>query len=331
MKKILVIRFSSIGDIVLTTPVIRALKTQTKGEIHILTKEKYTSLFSSNPFVDKIHFFSEKLKEVIEPLKKENFDYVVDLHKNIRSYRIKQALKKPSGTFPKVNIQKWMMVRFKINKLPEEHIVDRYFQAVKALHVENDGKGLDYFIPEKDFVDLNDYPLLKPNQYIAFAIGARHATKILPPEKAAAIINKLKFPVVLLGSKEDETAAEKIKALCSHEKILNACGRLNLHQSASIIRQAGLVISHDTGLMHIAAAFKKPIISIWGNTIPEFGMYPYEPGEKNKVVLSEVKGLKCRPCSKIGYDKCPKHHFRCMMDQDETFIAHEAERLLPHK
>ncbi len=328
LKKILVIRFSSIGDIVLTTPVIRALKTQITGEIHVLTKEKYKFLFFANPYVDKVHAFGENLSEVIPSLQSENFDFVVDLHKNLRSFRIKKALNKPSASFPKVNIQKWIMVRFKINKLPDNHIVDRYFEAVRPLGVENDGKGLDYFIPEKDFVDLNDYPLLKAKRYIAFAIGGQHATKILPPEKAAAVINRLKAPVVLLGGKEDEKAAQKIKALCLHDKILNACGKLNLHQSASIIRQAGLVISHDTGLMHIAAAFKKPIISIWGNTIPEFGMYPYEPGEEDKVVLSEVKGLRCRPCSKIGYDKCPKGHFRCMLNQDEDFIAAEAERLL---
>ena len=328
MKKILVIRFSSIGDIVLTTPVIRALKTQLNCELHVLTKEKYRILFTASPYVNKIHTFHEKLDEIIPDLRKEDFDFVVDLHKNLRSLRVKRALKKPTATFSKANPEKWLIVNFKINRLPKEHIVDRYFQAVKPLDVKNDGKGLDYFIPEKDFVDLTDYPLLKRNKFIAFAIGGQHYTKILPAAKAAAVINRLEHPVVLLGGKEDDKTAEEIKTLCTHEKILNACGRLNLHQSASLIRQAGLVISNDTGLMHIAAAFRKPVISIWGNTIPEFGMYPYEPGEEHKVVISQVDNLKCRPCSKIGHDKCPKKHFRCMMDQDEDFIVHEAERLL---
>ncbi len=328
LKKVLIIRFSSIGDIVLTTPVIRALKTQAGYEVHFLTKEKYKPIFSENPYVDKVHVLQDKLEKVITRLKEENFDFIVDLHKNIRSLRVKKALKKPSASFPKVNTQKWLMVRFKWNLLPEKHIVDRYFEAVEKIGVKNDQKGLDYFIPDKDYVDLREYPLLKTKKYIAFVIGGQHATKIFPPEKAAAVIEKLDHPFVLLGGKEDRERGEKIKALSKNEKILNACGKLNLNQSASLVRQAGVVITNDTGLMHIAAAFKKPIISIWGNTIPAFGMYPYEPGEKNKVVMAEVNGLKCRPCSKLGFNKCPKGHFQCMLKQDENFIVYEAKRLL---
>ncbi len=331
MKKILVIRFSSIGDIVLTTPVIRGLKSQINSEVHFLTKEKYKSLFAASPYVDKVHTLGEKLDEVLDLLKKENFDFVVDLHKNIRSFRVKQALKKPSATFSKANTQKWLMVNFKIDRLPKMHIVDRYFEAVAPLGVKNDGKGLDYFIPEKDYVDLENYPLLKKQKYIAFAIGGQHFTKIFPSEKVASVINRISLPVVLLGGTEDAAKGEEIKQLSEHERILNACGKLNLHQSASLIRQSALVISNDTGLMHIAAAFEKPVISIWGNTIPAFGMYPYEPGEEHKVVMAQVSGLKCRPCSKIGYDKCPKGHFRCMTEQDEDFIVSEAERLLAIK
>lgn len=328
MKKILLIRFSSIGDIVLTTPVIRALKTQLNCQIHILTKETYRSIFDTSPYVDLVHAFREKLDEVIPQLRREDFDFIVDLHKNLRSLQIKRALKKPSASFPKVNIEKWLMVNFKINRLPQQHIVDRYFQAVESLGVKNDGKGLDYFIPEKNYADLNDYPLLKKKPFVAFAVGGKHYTKIFPAQKSAAIISRLQHPVVLLGGKEDRETAEQIKELCSHDRVMNACGRLNLHQSSSLIRQAALVITNDTGLMHIAAAFKKPVIGIWGNTIPEFGMYPYEPGEEYKVVIAQVENLKCRPCSKIGYKKCPKGHFKCMMNQDEDFIVQEAQRLL---
>ncbi len=328
LKKILVIRFSSIGDIVLATPIIRTLKTQTNCQLHVLTKEKYRMLFATSPYVDQIHSFREKLSEVIPNLRDKNFDYIVDLQKNLRSYQIKRALKVPSASFPKANPEKWLMVNLKINRLPKMHIVDRYFQAVQSLGVKNDGKGLDYFIPEKDFVDLNDYPLLKKKPFIAFVLGGQYYTKLFPVQKAIAVINRLQQPVVLLGGKEESEAAEQIKALCMHDSILNACGQINLHQSSSLIRQSSLVITNDTGLMHIAAAFKKPVISIWGNTIPEFGMYPYEPDEDQKIVKVQVEGLKCRPCSKIGYKKCPKGHFKCMGDQDEEFIVREAERLL---
>ncbi len=328
LKKILVIRFSSIGDIILTTPVIRSLKTQINCELHILTKEKYSMLFATSPYVDQMHTFRDKLDEIIPDLRMENFDFVVDLHKNLRSFQIKRVLKVPSASFSKANREKWLLVNLKINRLPKVHIVDRYFQAVQSLGVKNDGKGLDYFIPEKDFIDLNEYPLLKKKPFIAFAIGGMHYTKLFPVQKVVAVIDGLKQPVVLLGGNEDRATAEHIKELCSHDGIMNACGQLNLHQSASLLRQSALVITNDTGLMHIAAAFEKPVISIWGNTIPEFGMYPYEPGEEQKVVIAQVENLKCRPCSKIGFKKCPKGHFKCMMNQDEDFIIREANRLL---
>lgn len=328
MKKILVIRFSSIGDIILTTPLIRALKTQINCQLHVLTKEKYSLLFATSPYVDQIHTFHNKLNEIIPDLRTEGFDFVVDLHKNLRSFQVKRALKVASASFPKANPEKWLMVNLKINRLPKKHIVDRYFQAVISLGVKNDGKGLDYFIPEKDFIDLNEYPLLKKKPFVAFAIGGRHYTKLFPVQKVVAVIDQLQQPVVLLGGNEDRETAEQIKGLCTHDGVMNACGQLNLHQSASLVRQSALVITNDTGLMHIAAAFKKPIISIWGNTIPEFGMYPYEPDEEQKVVMVQVKDLKCRPCSKIGFKKCPKGHFKCMMNQDENFIVREAKRLL---
>jgi ADP-heptose:LPS heptosyltransferase len=145
-------------------------------------------------------------------------------------------------------------------------------------------------------------------------IGAKHFTKQLPDEKIISICRKLNQPIILLGGKEDvERAAIIEKAVGPN--IYVACGKYNLNQSASIVKQAQKIISHDTGLMHIASAFKKDIISVWGNTIPAFGFSPYLPGENSKII--EVLDLSCRPCSKIGYDHCPKRHFKCMKDIDE--------------
>jgi ADP-heptose:LPS heptosyltransferase len=115
----------------------------------------------------------------------------------------------------------------------------------------------------------------------------------------------------LLGGKEDAAIAEQVYQLHKNNTI-NLCGKLNLNQSASIIQQSHKVITSDTGLMHIAAAYKKDIISLWGNTIPEFGMGPYFAGKNSQIL--EVKNLSCRPCSKLGYKKCPKGHFKCMND-----------------
>ncbi len=316
MKKILIIRFSSIGDIVLTTPVIRCLKEQLPGvEVHYLTKKAFKGILEPNPHLSKVHIIEKEVKEVVIELKKENFDFVIDLHNNIRSAQVKIALGKPSPTFKKLNFKKWLLVNFKINKMPVEHIVDRYMQTVQLLGVKNDLKGLDYFIPQKDEVETNTLPSSHQSGYIGFVIGAKHATKQLPTEKIINICKKLNAPIVLIGGKEDAERGKLIEDAVG-ANIYNACGKYNLNQSASIVKQASKIITHDTGLMHIAAAFKKDITSVWGNTVPAFGFTPYLPGNNSKIV--EVKNLPCRPCSKIGYEKCPEGHFKCMLMIDEN-------------
>ena len=152
-------------------------------------------------------------------------------------------------------------------------------------------------------------------------IGGKHNTKIFPIEKVIEVCKQLNKPVYLLGGKQDFLRGEAIWAACG-DRVYNACGQYSLNQSASLVRQAEAVLSNDTGLMHIAAAFRKKIVSVWGNTIPEFGMYPYLPGMNSRSsYMAEVKGLSCRPCSKLGYKSCPKKHFRCMTDIDTQKIS----------
>ncbi|MBC8319867.1 MAG: glycosyltransferase family 9 protein [Bacteroidetes bacterium] len=328
MKKILLIRTSSIGDIVLTTPVVRAIKQQTDYELHVLTKKQYSGIYHANSHVDKVHSFSKNITECLTGLKNEKFDIIIDLQKNLRSYQLKRKLKIKSYSFPKLNIEKWLLVNLNINKLPDEHIVDRYFKAVESLGITNDGKGLEYFIPSRDeVVPENIDPRLKDG-YISFVIGGRHQTKILPSEKAALIIAKIKMPVVLLGGTDDKERGEEILKLAPNSDIFNTCGALSINQSASVVKQSDVIITNDTGLMHIAAALNKPIVSIWGNTVPEFGMYPYMPENMSSYFISEVEGLRCRPCSKLGYQKCPKKHFKCMMDQDVDAIKESVKKFL---
>lgn len=317
--KFLIIRFSSIGDIVLTTPVIRCLKQQIEGaEIHFATKKQFASVVANNPYVDKVHILDGKLDELIEKLKQEEFHYIIDLHHNLRSLFVKKKLDAISFSFNKINIRKWLMVTLKINYLPNKHIVDRYMDTCKLFDVTNDNKGLDFFIDPANEVPIQSLPQQFQSGYIALVIGAKHATKQMPDEKIAQLCSKLNKPVILLGGPDDKNKADNIIKAAGNATILNTCGNYNLQQSASLVKQAKVVISHDTGLMHIAAAFKKKIISIWGNTVPEFGMYPYLPG--NDSAIFEVK-LRCRPCTKIGFQKCPKGHFKCMNLLDLNAIA----------
>lgn len=321
-KKILVIRFSSIGDIVLTSPVVRVLKEQLKAEIHFLTKAVYADILRANPNIDHVFAIKKKLTEVLPTLQANAYDYVIDLHKNLRSLQVKFKLSAATASFEKLNFEKWLLTNLKINKLPEVHIVDRYLKTIAFLGVQNDGKGLDYFIPPEEEVSIE--PLIGHSKpYLAFAIGAAHATKRLTPTQIRKICQGLDIPMVLLGGPGDQSIGEV--AARDLPQVVNQCGQLTIHQSASVLRQAQLVLTHDTGMMHIAAAFQKPILSVWGNTVPAFGMYPYyEKGIDQKETF-EVEGLSCRPCSKIGYANCPKGHFKCMEDQD---LAEIQKRIL---
>lgn len=322
MPKILIIRFSSIGDIVLTTPVVRCIRQQVAdAEVHFLTKEQYAMIMEQNPHISKTYAIKKRIREVLPALKKERYDFIVDLHHNLRTFGVKYTLCRPWSSFPKLNLQKWLLVRFKINTLPEKHLVDRYFQATRRLGVTNDRKGLEYFIPDSEGVAPDQLPKSHRTGYIALVIGARHQTKIMPFDKIAALCRALSSPVILLGGNEDHDRGEKITRMAG-PAVYNACGRYSLHQSASVIARASLVITHDTGLMHVAAAFRKRIISVWGNTVPAFGMFPYLPdGSGHLSSIVEVGGLKCRPCSKLGFTACPKKHFRCMNDIDEAEIV----------
>lgn len=333
-KKFLIIRFSSIGDIVLTTTVIRCLKNQyPEAEIHYLTKQAFKNIIAPNPYVNKVFTLSFSMELLMHELQTENYDYIIDLHNNLRSWRIKKHLRVKSFSFSKLNIEKWIFTNFKINLLPKVHIVDRYLNTLEKIDVKNDGEGLDYFLDIKDHVLTNDIPLSHRAGYIGMVIGAAHATKKLPVEKLRKLCELIKHPIILLGGKEDKASGDSI-AFSDPTKIYNASGKFSINESADLVRKSKLIITHDTGLMHIAAAFKKPIISIWGNTVPEFGMYPYfgekhlKKNEMKAFEIIETKNLSCRPCSKIGYKKCPKTHFKCMEHISEDQIVEKITEYL---
>lgn len=328
--KILIVRFSSIGDIVLTTPIIRCVAEQIpNAEIHFITKKSFQSILEHHPKIQKLITIEKSIDEVISQLKSENYDLVIDLHKNIRTLGLKRKLGVKSLTFPKLNFQKWLLVTFKKNKMPDAHVVDRYFEAVKSLGVKNDQKPCEYFMAKTDDVDVDKAFQLSPKSYVAIAIGAQFQTKVLPLDKIVEIIQKMEAPIILLGGPTDVSRATEIIAALSEAKqasIFNAVNQFSLNQSASIVAQAAVLLTHDTGLMHIASCFDVPIVSVWGNTVPDLGMYPYYPNQKEKFSIHEVNNLSCRPCSKIGYQTCPKKHFSCMTLQNSDEIAKDVEQ-----
>jgi len=317
VTRILIIRFSSIGDIVLTTPVIRALRQQLDGEvvIHYLTKTAFASIVESNPHVDHVWKFDEDLDGIIAELKDQAFDYVIDLHKNIRSSRVKHGLKTLTFSFDKLNFKKLLLTSFGIDRMPDVHIVDRYMASVQSFGIEDDGEGLDFFIPEKEELSLSELGPMLASGYVVWVVGAAHPGKRFSVEKSAAILKEVKQTVVLVGGADEVEDAAKIDSACGGN-VVNLCGNLSIMGSASVISKAEAVVTPDTGMMHIAAAFKRRVISIWGCTSPKLGMYPYRPGKGSEIL--EPVGLDKRPCSKLG-DSC-KYPVNCIESIENSAV-----------
>ena len=314
MKKILIIRFSSIGDIVLTTPVIRSLKAaQPETEIHYLTKSAYADLLTPNPHISAVHVLEKNnWRALMRQLRAEQFDHILDLHHNLRSLRVKLALLRPASSFDKYNLTKFRMVRLKTPGLAAPHIVTRYGETLRPLGLDLDGGGLDFFLPEN--ARHTAQALIAQTGWqggapLAVVLGATYATKRWLPEYFAETIESYGKPVILIGGPDARAEAQFIREAVS-VPLLDAVGKYSLAEAAALMQGCHAVLTHDTGFMHIAAAFGMKVYSLWGNTVPEFGMTPY----RTPHVILETRGLPCRPCSKIGFDQCPQGHFRCMKD-----------------
>ena len=239
-----------------------------------LLKNHFVHLVEHNPYIDQLKLLAHSWELMIHELIDEDYDYIIDLHHNVRTLRIKNILNKKSFSFYKLNIEKYIYTSIRLNILPNVHIVDRYMKTVESFGVKNDEEGLDYFIADNEEIKKDDIPVSHYAGYIACVIGAAHGTKKWPVHKWIEFCEQLDHPIILLGGNEDVIPAKEIASV-DPIKIYNACGKFSINESADLIRRSKLVVSNDTGLMHIAAAFKKPVISLWGNTVPSFGMYPY--------------------------------------------------------
>jgi ADP-heptose:LPS heptosyltransferase len=315
--KILVIRFSSMGDIIYTTPVVRCLKKQLPGaEVHFLTKPAFKYIYDNNPYTDKLLLLKPNLADTITDIKAEGYDLIIDLHNNLRTAIIKLRTGIRSSAYKKQTIRKWLSLKLNLKLVPPVHLVDRYLKAVNFLGVKNDGEPINYYLKaEYDLANL--LPATHLPQYIAFVIGATHFTKRMPNYKIISICREINLPVVLLGGNDVKANGDEIK-LALGSKVYNACGITTLDESVYLVSEAKKVIGFDTGLTHIAEAFNKPIASVWGGTAPELlGVQPYMV---NDVLVVEIE-LPCRPCSKFGLEKCPLGHFKCMNNIPEKPIT----------
>lgn len=331
--KFLVIRFSSIGDIVLASPVLRCLKKQViTAEVHFLTKTSFKPVTIANPYVDKFFYYDNDIDAVINLLKEEQYDYVIDLHNNFRSNKVKRSLGVKSYTIDKLNFQKLLLTKISIDVMPKRHITKRSLDTIAHFGVKDDEAGLDYFIPDEDMVRESDIPASHHAGYIAIVIGASYHTKKLPVHKLIELCTKINHPIILIGGKEDADVGAAVAEAVHEGKVYNACGKFSLNESADLVKRSKLVISHDTGLQYIASALNKQVLAIWGSTSPRLDVEPYY----SKAFLASQKEspyeniirqpeLRCQPCSKYGNKKCPLGHFKCMEQMDINYIVSRVE------
>jgi ADP-heptose:LPS heptosyltransferase len=326
--KILLIRFSSIGDIVLTFPVVKAIrKAFPEAKIHFASKKNVETLLLGSEGIDKFHFLSDSFTDFKKEIKQESFDYIIDLHNNLRTRRLTFGLSGKIVRFDKLNLRKWLFTKFKWNTLPKIHVVDRYLATLKGLGIVPIDQPENHFsIPLAFQINMSErFPMLERN-YVAIAIGAQFKTKRVPKEKWLEILHEMDEKIVIIGGEMDREVGAWLINQFPNKVMINTCGDFNILESASIVSQAKSLLTNDTGMMHIAACFDVQIISIWGNTSPEFGMSPYRPKKNQSDRIFQVEGLSCRPCSKIGHQECPKKHFHCMTLHDAKMIASSVQK-----
>lgn len=317
-QRFLVIRLSSMGDIVLTTPVLRALREKySHAEIHYLTRRAYTELLQHNPHLSALHVWPPS-----EELRATPWDGVIDLQKNLRTRRLRFRLRyKRWTTFPKKNFRKWLSVRLK-RPLPVAHVVRRYGEALRPWDISPDALGpLEMYVPAEVRARIRaQLDGVHVGLWLAFGLGGTYATKKWPPLYKLYLINKLGWPVILLGGSAEAEEAAFLREKAEVPVVVGA-GRYSLIETAAAIAESALVLSHDTGTAHLAAAFRKPTVVLWGNTVPAFGMTPWQTPHINL----EVPGLSCRPCSKLGFAKCPRGHHNCMRALTPDYVLHQAK------
>ena len=317
---VLIIRLSSLGDILLTTPLIRSLKVQYPNiQIDFLLKEQYRYTVQYNPHLRSVYTLNENYDELAGIISKNKYDLIIDLQNNFRSHKLTRKTWSKKVRFKKHDIRKMLLVKFKINMLKDlPQIPQRYSNTLKGFKL--DDKGLEIFIPENVKPDLADN-----GKYIGIAPGSRHFTKMWPSYYYIYLCKMLTvndFTVVLLGGQKDKKICSEISEL--FPKAINLCNEDDILQTGANMKKCSAIICNDSGLMHAACAVGVPVVSFFGSTAKEFGFTPYN----NKNLILENNSLSCRPCSHIGRDKCPKSHFNCMKEITPQMAFKNINRLI---
>ena len=336
--KILIIRLSSLGDIVLTTPFVRAVRARfPDAQIDFLLRQEFSELLQYHPALSRVLKYDTQsgfpgLRTLKNSLQREYYDIVFDLHKSLRSrYLCLRMGSKEIRSIKKRIIQRTLLVRCGINIYGKVvSAADRYLETGISYGMMNDGQGPELFIPEFVRKSISAKMGVGPESLcIGFCPSAKHYTKRWLPDRFIELGIRLSRErnamILLFGGPADielcRTVSEGINHGTGKTAARSFAGILSPLETAAAFERCGCVVTNDSGLMHIASAMKRKVVAVFGSTVKEFGFFPQ--GENNIVV--ENKKLRCRPCSHIGRESCPKKHFRCMTEITTEMVVHACD------
>jgi heptosyltransferase-2 len=330
-SKKLLIRLSSAGDVLLTSPLLRIIKTQEPGsEIHFAVKAQYADLIQNNPNVSKVHLVQNdatlhQLENLRRQLLQESFDSTLDLHNNFRSIYLRKGTAKKIKVIRKEVFKRALLVKMRLNFFSNVRSVALKYAQVYDKNIITVPSPEIFF--EREATQKANILWKKVShdkrKFVFFCPGAKHFTKRWPLEYWIELTEKISNEnhVVLIGGEDD---AKVCGAIAENAAVINFCGKLTLLESAAMLPYADVVITNDSFLLHAANAVGRKIVAIFGSTVREFGFFPYGADDK----IMEITGLNCRPCSHIGRQYCPKKHFKCMMDTKPDAVYEAAMKLM---
>ena len=299
--RILLVRLSSLGDVILVSSVLSPLRE--KGvEVDLLTYRPFGEVFKGDKRlrkvieVDKKNFKSlSSIRSLAESLK--GYDYGFDLHGILKTYLLSKYLPFPVFRYKKSSLLRRLMVIFKPFRAKWLYVPEMYSEVFRKVGIEIENPRPELHISPYEIKKVKEFVPLK--EFAVVAPGARWKTKRYPEEKFRNVIELLKLrriQSVIVGGKEEEETGKK---LSSETGTVNLCGRLSIRESLSVISLSIGVISNDSAVVHMARAVKKPVVAIFGSTHPALGFAPY-PDEG----IAITRNLPCSPCSLHGKTKC---------------------------
>ncbi len=329
--KTLILRLSSIGDIILSSPLLRVFRKAVgnNARLDFVVRKEYAELVQFSHHLSIIHEYDVDsgyagLQALGRQLRSEQYDLVIDIHDSIRTKYLRSVCRaKKVVVLDKRKFERWLMVNLKRNAYADSlTVAERYIETVEEFDIKNDDKGLEIFIPDSTLFEISGkMAKLKLNQFekvIGICPGSKHFTKRWQKEKFAEVAvraaQEYHAKVLLFGGKEERSdcdfVADVVSKRISPQSVSNFAGEFSLLETAAAMEFCDVVVTNDSGLMHLAAAKQRKIVAVFGSTVKEFGFAPYG----TEAIVIENTLLECRPCTHIGRKVCPKGHFKCMTD-----------------